>query len=135
MINKDGKTVAPSSETFAAAAANADWAKTKNFHLILANQPGADSWPMTAATFIIMYNKPAKTADSLIALQFFDWAFKNGDQLARDLHYVSMPDSVVKTIEKAISEERRVGKECVGTSRSRRGRYQTRQTLEQLMLK
>src|SRR3546814_9851521 len=85
MINKDGKTVAPSSETFAAAAANADWAKTKNFYLILANQPGADSWPMTAATFIIMYNKQAKTADSLIALKFFDWEFKRSEKHTSEL--------------------------------------------------
>jgi phosphate transport system substrate-binding protein len=101
MINKDGKTVAPSAETFAAAAANADWAKAKNFYLILANQPGADSWPMTAATFIIMYKKPVSAADSLIALKFFDWAFKNGKDMAKELDYVPMPDKVVEMIEKS----------------------------------
>ncbi|NGY06102.1 phosphate ABC transporter substrate-binding protein PstS [Solimonas terrae] len=101
MINKDGKTVAPSAETFAAAAANADWSKTKNFYLILADQPGADSWPMTAATFIIMYKKPDNAADSLTALKFFDWSYKNGGKMAGELDYVPMPDSVVKLVEKA----------------------------------
>src|SRR3546814_19227439 len=89
MINKDGKTVAPSSETFAAAAANADWAKSKNFYLILANQPGADSWPMTAATFSIMYNKAAKTADSLNDLKFLDSASQNDDQIGGAPHTLS----------------------------------------------
>lgn len=101
MINKDGKTVSPTSESFAAAAANADWSKAKNFYLILANQPGAESWPMTAATFIIMYKKPDSAADSLTALKFFDWAYKNGGKMADELDYVPMPKSVVDLVEKA----------------------------------
>lgn len=100
MVNKDGKVVAPNSETFAAAAANADWSKTKNFYLILANQPGADSWPMTAATFIIMYKQPQSVEDSMTALKFFDWAYKNGGAMAGELDYVPMPESVVNMVEK-----------------------------------
>lgn len=101
MINKDGKTVAPNADTFAAAAANADWAKTQNFYLILANQPGADSWPMTAATFIIMYKQAVNADDSLTALKFFDWAYKNGRTMASELDYVAMPDKVVNLVESA----------------------------------
>ena len=100
MINKDGKTVSPSGDSFQAAAANADWAKAKGFYLILANQPGADSWPMTAATFIIMYKKSEKTADDLAALKFFDWAYKNGGKMADELDYVPMPATVVDMVEK-----------------------------------
>ena len=101
MINKDGKTVAPSAETFAAAAANADWANARNFYLILANQPGADSWPMTAATFIVMYKKPVNAGDSLTALKFFDWAFRNGGKMAEELDYVAMPANVVDLIQQS----------------------------------
>ncbi|MFT4045912.1 MAG: phosphate ABC transporter substrate-binding protein PstS [Solimonas sp.] len=100
MINKDGKTVAPDADTFAAAAANADWNKAKSFYLILANQPGANSWPMTAATFIVMYKKADKPEDSLAALKFFDWAYKNGGKSADELDYVPMPASVIDLVEK-----------------------------------
>ncbi|WP_084196898.1 phosphate ABC transporter substrate-binding protein PstS [Solimonas soli] len=100
MINKDGKTVSPDADAFAAAAANADWAKAKGFYLILANQPGANSWPMTAATFIVMYKKADKTEDSLAALKFFDWAYKNGGKMADELDYVPMPASVIDLVEK-----------------------------------
>ncbi|WP_020648356.1 phosphate ABC transporter substrate-binding protein PstS [Solimonas variicoloris] len=100
MINKDGKTVAPDADTFAAAAANADWAKAKGFYLILANQPGANSWPMTAATFIVMYKKADKADDSAAALKFFDWAYKNGGKMADELDYVPMPASVIDLVEK-----------------------------------
>jgi phosphate transport system substrate-binding protein len=101
MINKDGKTVSPDASSFAAAAANADWAHARNFYLILANQPGAESWPMTAATFIVMYKKPVSVDDSRTALKFFDWAFKNGDKMAEELDYVAMPAKVVDLIEQA----------------------------------
>ncbi|SEQ70548.1 phosphate transport system substrate-binding protein [Solimonas aquatica] len=99
MINKDGKTVAPDADTFAAAAANADWSKAKAFRLILANQPGANSWPMTAATFILVYKQPEKTDDVAAALKFFDWSFKKGSKMADELDYVPMPESVVKLVE------------------------------------
>ncbi len=99
MINKDGKTVQPTATAFAAAAANADWKGTPGYGVILANQPGAETWPMTAATFILMYKKPADPAASAEALKFFAWAYANGDQMAEDLIYIPMPDSVVKDVE------------------------------------
>jgi len=115
MINKDGKAVSPDSDTFAAAAANANWAKAKNFYLILANQPGANSWPMTAATFIVMYKQPANAADSQIALKFFDWAYTHGDKMAGELDYVPMPASVVQLVEKTWSEQIKDGGKPVWT--------------------
>jgi len=100
MINKDGKVVSPDMKAFQAAAANADWSKAKGYALILANQPGADSWPMTAATFILMYKQPQSNADSKSALDFFAWAYQNGDQMAEELDYVPMPEGVVNMVEK-----------------------------------
>ena len=99
MINKDGKKVAPTSEAFAAAAANADWSSKPGYGVILANQPGATSWPMTAATWILMYKDPKDQAASREALKFFAWAYKNGGSMAAELDYIAMPDNVVKSIE------------------------------------
>jgi phosphate transport system substrate-binding protein len=99
LINKDGKAVAPTSETFQAAAANADWKSQPGYGVLLANQPGAQSWPITAPTWILMY-KTAKDANaSREALKFFAWAYKNGGKMADDLHYVPMPANVVKDIQ------------------------------------
>jgi len=99
MVNKAGKTVAPTMETFQAAAANADWS-VPGFYQILANQPGDQSWPMTAATFILMYKKPKDVAASNEALKFFRWAYDKGDDMAKQLDYIPMPDNVVKLVEK-----------------------------------
>ncbi len=99
MINKDGKTVQPTSEAFAAAAANADWKGTPGYGVVLANEPGASTWPMTAATFILMYKQPDDPAAAAEALKFFAWAYANGDQMAAELVYIPMPDTVVKDIE------------------------------------
>lgn len=104
MLNKDGNIVTPDSSTFQAAAANADWASTPGYGVILANQPGADSWPITAATFILMYAEPTSAADSKAALTFFDWAYKNGGDMALELDYVPMPDAVVEMVEKTWGE-------------------------------
>jgi phosphate transport system substrate-binding protein len=101
MINKDGKTVAPTMETFQAAGANADWAKEHGFYQILTNEPGAQSWPLTAATFILMYKKPVDVAASNDALKFFTYAFDKGGSMAQDLDYIPMPASVVDLIKKA----------------------------------
>jgi phosphate transport system substrate-binding protein len=100
MVNKDGKTVAPTSEAFQAAAAGADWASKPGFGVILANQPGAASWPMTAGTWILMYKQPKDPAASAEALKFFHWAYKNGDKMAEELDYIPMPDKVVSEVEK-----------------------------------
>jgi len=105
MKNKDGKTVSPDIASFQAAASNADWAHAPGYHLILANQPGADSWPMTAATFILVYAQPQDPAATLAALKFFDWAYADGDAMAEELHYVAMPDAVVNLVEKTWADE------------------------------
>jgi phosphate transport system substrate-binding protein len=99
MINKDGKTVAPTMDAFQSAAANADWT-APGFYQILANQSGEKSWPMTAATFILMYKKPKDVAASNDALKFFSWAYDKGDKMAQDLDYIPMPDKVVGLVEK-----------------------------------
>jgi phosphate transport system substrate-binding protein len=105
MVNKDGKVVAPSSETFQAAAANADWNSKPGYGVILASQPGATSWPMTAATWILLYKTPQDPAATAEALKFFAWSFAKGDKMAEELDYVPMPDKVVGDIEKMWSTE------------------------------
>jgi phosphate transport system substrate-binding protein len=99
MVNKAGKTVAPTMDAFQAAAANADWS-VPGFYQILANQPGDKSWPMTAATFILMYKKPQDVAASNEALKFFRWAYEKGGKMAQELDYIPMPDNVVAKVEK-----------------------------------
>jgi phosphate transport system substrate-binding protein len=105
MINKDGKTVAPTSATFQAAAANADWNSVPGYGVILANQPGAESWPMTAATWILMYKKPQDTAAAAEALKFFAWAYEKGAKMAEDLDYIPMPKNVVESVKKTWASE------------------------------
>ncbi|HML07470.1 MAG TPA: phosphate ABC transporter substrate-binding protein PstS [Xanthobacteraceae bacterium] len=105
MMNKDGKTVAPTSEAFQAAAANADWNSVPGYGVILANQAGAESWPMTAATFILIPKQPNDVAATTEALKFFAWAYTNGDKMAEELDYVPMPKKVVVEIEKLWSKE------------------------------
>ena len=105
MVNKAGKTVSPTSESFQAAAANADWKSQPGFGVILANQPGDNSWPMTAATWILMYKQPQDAAVSAEALKFFAWAYKNGAKMADELHYVPMPANVIADIEKTWTAE------------------------------
>ncbi len=101
MTNKDGKTVEPTSAAFQAAAANADWNSVPGFGVILANQPGAESWPMTAATWILIPKEPKDAEAATAALKFFSWAYANGDKMAAELDYVPMPKKVVADIEKA----------------------------------
>jgi phosphate transport system substrate-binding protein len=105
MINKEGKSVAPTMESFQAAAANADWTKEPGFYQILTDQPGADSWPITAATFILMYKKPVDMTASNEALKFFTYAFEKGGKQAADLDYIPMPEAVVAQIKKAWAVE------------------------------
>ncbi len=105
MVNKDGNTVPPTSEAFQAAAANADWNSVPGYGVILANQPGAASWPMTAATFILIPKQPQDPIATAEALKFFAWAYVNGDKMAEELDYVPMPKTVVGDIEKAWASE------------------------------
>jgi phosphate transport system substrate-binding protein len=107
MQNADGKFVAPDDSAFKAAAANADW--SKSFHQILTNQPGAQSWPITGATFILMHKVQDKPAEAATTLKFFEWAYKNGDKTAEDLDYVTMPASVKAQIQKLWAAELKDG--------------------------
>lgn len=98
LINKDGKRVSPTLKSFQAAAANADWANAPGFVQILTDQKGAESWPITAATFILVYGNPADKAATGDALKFFAWAFEKGDAMAEELDYIPMPNNVVQLI-------------------------------------
>lgn len=100
MINKSGKRVSPTADAFAAAAASADWESVPGYGVILANQPGATTWPMTAATWILMYKTPDDAQASQTALKFFAWAYANGDRMALDLDYIPIPAKVVQSVEK-----------------------------------
>jgi phosphate transport system substrate-binding protein len=105
MMNKDGKTVEASGSSVQAAAANADWNSVPGYGLILANQPGAASWPMTAATFILIPKQPSDPAAAAAALDFFAWAYAKGDKMAEKLDYVPMPKKVAGEIEKMWANE------------------------------
>jgi phosphate transport system substrate-binding protein len=105
MINKDGKAVEPSAAAFQAAAANADWEKADHYYVILTDQPGATSWPIAGATFILIHMQPQDPAAATEALKFFAWAYKKGGKMAEELDYVPMPDKVVTAIQKMWSSE------------------------------
>jgi phosphate transport system substrate-binding protein len=105
MVNKDGKTVEPTSATFQAAAANANWNSQPGYGVILANQPGAQSWPMTAATWILMYKKPTDATAAGEALKFFAWSYEKGGKMAEDLDYIPMPKNVVDSVKKTWGDE------------------------------
>ncbi len=98
MINKDGKTVEANGKSVKAAAANADWAKSVEFNLIITDQPGADAWPISASTFILMPKNVKDAAAAQEALKFFAWAYAKGDKAAEALDYVPMPDNVKKLV-------------------------------------
>jgi phosphate transport system substrate-binding protein len=105
LVNKTGKTVQPTMAAFQSAASNADWSKAPGYYVILSDQPGEASWPITAATFILMHKDATDKAASQEAIKFFKWAFEKGDKMAEELDYIPMPDSVVKQIEKTWSSE------------------------------
>jgi phosphate transport system substrate-binding protein len=105
MINHDGKTVAPTLAAFQAAAANADWAHAPGFYQILTDEPGAESWPITASTFILMHKQAADTVVSSETIKFFAWTFAKGAKMAEDLDYIPMPDAVVALIKKTWTTE------------------------------
>jgi phosphate transport system substrate-binding protein len=97
--NADGQFVSPDDSSFKAAAAGADWAKTPGFAVVLTNQPGKSSWPITGASFILMHKVQADAAKGKEVLKFFEWSYKNGGAMAADLDYVAMPPAVVKLVE------------------------------------
>lgn len=96
--NADGKYVSPDDKTFAAAAASADWFSVPGMGISMVNAKGADSWPVSTASFILMYKEPADKAQSAEVLKFFDWAFKNGKAMATELDYVPLPDALTEQI-------------------------------------
>jgi phosphate transport system substrate-binding protein len=105
LTNKSGSAVAPSADSFQAAAANADWTHADSYYLILTNQDGAKSWPITGASFILLYKQPADPAPVLEALKFFAWAYKDGGGMANELDYVPLPAALVAQVEKTWSTE------------------------------
>ena len=96
---KAAVSVAPTAGAFQAAAANADWAKAAGFNLLLTSQPGKESWPITGATFILMYKTQDKPENAKAVLNFLDWSYKNGGKMAEELDYVPMPTKVVDMVE------------------------------------
>ena len=103
LVNKDGKAVDPSAAAFQAASNAVDWAAAPGFYVLLTNEPGATTWPISAATFIIVHKEPKDPAAVAEALKFFDWAFKNGDAMADELAYVPLPDNLVDLVKKSWS--------------------------------
>ena len=99
LINQAHHAVAPSAASFQAAAANGDWAHSESYYLILTDQPGANSWPITGASFILVYADPPDPKATGEALKFFDWACKNGTQMAENLDYVPLPAALIKQVE------------------------------------
>jgi phosphate transport system substrate-binding protein len=97
--NRAGKFVGPDSKTFQAAAANADWSHAPGFYMVLTDQPGAESWPITGASFILVYKRQEHPKVGTAVLNFFDWAYHNGQKMAEQLDYVPMPDNVVRLVE------------------------------------
>jgi phosphate transport system substrate-binding protein len=98
LVNKGGKAVSPSAESFQAAASNADWKNAPGYYLILTDQAGAASWPITGASFILVYRTPPDVKATSDALTFFDWAYKNGGQMASELDYVPLPETLIKQV-------------------------------------
>ena len=116
--NKDGQFVSPDSTAFRAAAANADWSKAQDFNLLLTNQPGKDSWPITGATFILMHKQQNKPDIAREVINFFAWAYQNGGKLAEELDYVPMPENVVKLVEQNWQQIKGPDGKAVWTGRS-----------------
>lgn len=98
--NSKKKFVTPNQESFAAAAKGADWGSAKDYFLVLTNTPGEQSWPIAGSTFILMHQKQDRPEKAKATLQFFQWAFKNGEGKAKELHYVPIPTTVAKMVEK-----------------------------------
>jgi phosphate transport system substrate-binding protein len=100
--NKSGKWVSPDDLTFAAAAAGADWFSVPGMGVSVVDQKGDAVWPVTTASFIIMYKDPADKKSSAEVLKFFDWSFKNGKKMAEELDYVSLPDVLTRQIRERV---------------------------------
>jgi len=99
--NREGAFLQPDDEAFKAAAASADWAKAPGFAMVLTDQPGKASWPITGASYILVHKSQADGVKGKEVLKFFDWAYKNGAAAAADLDYVPMPAAVTKLVQDA----------------------------------
>ena len=99
MVNKAGAAVAPSADSFQAAAASADWGHAVGYYLILTDQDGTNSWPITGASFILVYADPPNAVATAEALKFFAWAYKNGGPMAAELSYVPLPAPLTAQVE------------------------------------
>jgi phosphate transport system substrate-binding protein len=99
--NRDGVFLQPDDDNFKAAAANADWAKTPGFSVVLTDQPGKAAWPITGVSYILVYKAQEDAAKGKEVLKFFDYAFKSGDAAATELDYVPLPDTVTKLVQDA----------------------------------
>ncbi len=111
--NKAGRFVEPTGKSFQAAAANADWAGAKGYYLVLTDQPGAESWPITGASFLLMHKEQKDGAKAAVLLKFFDWCYTKGGRAASELYYIPMPEKVVSLVEKSWSDSIRAGGEPV----------------------
>ena len=103
--NREGQFVQPAQKAFAASASHADWNSVPGMGLVLNNEPGADSWPVTAATFILMHGKQAQPERALEVMKFFDWAWRDGGDLASELDYVPLPQDVTDKIRGVWAEQ------------------------------
>jgi len=108
--NRDGHFVAPTAKSFQAAAANGDWAGADHYYLVLTEQPGAESWPITGASFILMYARQDRPERAQAVLRFLDWSYRNGGEMALKLDYVPMPEAVVRMVERTWREQMRDAK-------------------------
>ena len=107
--NRAGNFVDPTARSFQAAAANADWENAPGYYVVLVDQPGADSWPITGASFILIYKQQANGAQAKHMLDFFDWCFKHGADMAEELDYVPIPPNVVELVESTWSAQVKAG--------------------------
>ncbi len=105
LANRAGKFVAPTIKTFQTSAANADWKNAQGYYMVLTDQPGDDSWPITGASFILIYKVQSNAQQAKAMLKFFDWCFRHGADKAQELHYVPIPLNVVELVEKSWSEQ------------------------------
>ncbi len=108
--NHDGRFVAPTAKSFQAAAANGDWAGADHYYLVLTDQPGDGSWPITGASFILMYARQDRPERAQAVLRFFDWSYRNGAAAALKLDYVPMPEAVVRMVERTWTDQMRNAK-------------------------
>jgi phosphate transport system substrate-binding protein len=113
LVNREGNAVAPTIESFQAAAANADWANTPGYSVVLTDQPGKDSWPITGASFILIYKEQKNFETAKTVLSFFDWCYRHGAEMAQSLHYVPIPLNVVTIVEKTWHDEIKSGSKTV----------------------